>query len=451
MEGTDLRRARISQLNQTLSNRMLVWFGIRGEDATPLLALDAFGASFAITAPLGSATLSDGRDVTLEEMSGTRVDLDAYDLDFDSSPSADAFRNQMLSTLSTDSVLVTYRPSAFTSGLAFSMEDTMDLAGMYKDRQWAFEHKPWVETQLERRGVRTLGWTYVADSRMSIASRALSDGPIVLRTNRDSGGVGITLVETEDELRGHWPNQSDHFAGVAPYIADAVPVNLSGCVFGDGSITRHPPSVQLIGVDGVTSRRFGYCGNDFAAIKTLSADVLDGLDRLLLQVGEWLSGECYVGAFGVDALVRGDEVIFTEVNARMQGSTWMSAQIAQRLDLPDLVLDHVAASLSLDRGYQSPTVREWTEMQPAVAHLVVHNISDGSVASTHADGKLFGTERWTLDPGERPIEPGGVLGRLVWPEQITTDGFSISAEARAAVSRRSSSFANDEGLAGEHE
>lgn len=439
-DAKDVRRRRIAELNAFLGNRALVWFGIRGHDATPLLALDSFRASFAVTAKVGSASLGARRDVTLEELSGIRVDLDAYDLDFDASEAADHFRSEMLASLSTDCVLITYRPSAFTSGLAFSMEDTLDLAGMYKDRQWSFEHKPWVETQLTRRGVPTLGWTYVADSRRSIASRALLDGPIVLRTNRDSGGVGITLIETDDELEANWPTQSDHFAGIAPYIADAIPVNLSGCVFADGSISCHPPSVQLIGVASVTTRRFGYCGNDFGAIKELSPRALDGLQQLLTSVGEWLSDECYIGAFGVDALVRGNDVIFTEVNARMQGSTWLSSQIAQRLDLPDLVLDHLAASLSLSRGYLSPSVREWASMQPYVSHLVVHNTADVPVTSDGADPVIIGAEHWAVDPGRLQVAPGGVLGRLVWPEQITKDGFTISVEARAAVSLRCSSF-----------
>lgn len=438
----DLRQTRISELNRSIGHRLLIWFGIRGEDAAPLLALDAFGASFSVTAKVGSATLDSTRDITLEQLSGVRVDLDRYDLDFDPSAAADTFRTELLSVLSTDCVLVTYRPSEFTSGLAFSMEDTLTLAGMYKDRQRAFEHKPWVETQIARRGVRTLDWTYVADSRRSIAVRKLEDGPLVLRTGRDSGGVGIDLVRTPEDLEERWPEQTDQFAAVARYLEDAIPVNLSGCVFADGSVSCHPPSVQLIGIESMTTRRFGYCGNDFGLVKDLPPSALDGLHDMLLTVGGWLCDERYLGAFGVDALVRGDEVLFTEVNARMQGSTSLSAQIAQRLDLPDLVLDHVAASLQLTMGYQSPTVREWVSMQPDVSHLVVHNVSDGRLVNVDGDPLVTGNEQWTLDPGHVTVDPGGVLGRLLWPGRITDDGFSICNDARTAVDRRRANFAD---------
>ncbi len=419
---------------------MLIWFGIRGEDGAPLLALDAFGASFSLTAKVGSATFDRTHDVTLEELSDVRVDLDRYDLDLDPSAAADAFRNALLSMVSTDCVLVTYRPSAFTSGLAFSMEDALTLAGMYKDRQRAFEHKPWVETQLARRGIRTLDWTYVADSRRSLAVRKLEDGPLVLRTSRDSGGVGIALVRTPEDLEERWPDQNDQFVAIARYLEDTIPVNLSGCVFADGSVSCHPPSVQLIGIESMTTRRFGYCGNDFGLVKDLTPSALDGLHAVLLVVGGWLHEERYLGAFGVDALVRGDEVMFTEVNARMQGSTSLSAQIAQRLDLPDLVLDHVAASLQLTMGYRSPTVREWVSMQPDLSHLVVHNVSDAALINVAGDPDVTGNERWTLDPGDVSVDQGGVLGRLVWRDRITDDGFSICDDARVTVDRRRAGF-----------
>jgi hypothetical protein len=442
MGVSNSRTKRIVELNRVIGHRLLIWFGIRGEDAVPLLALDAFGASFSVTARTGSATLDRSCDLTLEELSGLRVDLDRYDLDLDSSPAANAFRSGLLRASSTHCVLVTYRPSAFTSALAFSMQDTLILAGMYKDRQRAFEHKPWVETQLAGRGVRSLGWTYVADSRRAIAARALNHGPLVLRTSRDSGGVGISLVRTADELVQHWPNQEDQFVAIAPYLDCSVPVNLSGCVFPDGSISCHPPSVQLIGAESMTVQRFGYCGNDFSLIKDLSASALDALHGLLLAVGNWLYHERYLGAFGVDALVRGDEVFFTEVNARMQGSTSMSAQVAQQLDLPDLVLDHVAANLGLGSGYRSPTVREWVSAQPDLAHLILHNVSNTDVVNVSGNPNIIGNERWALDPGDVRINPGGVLGRLIWPGRVTEDGFSIDSDARAIVDSRRACFAD---------
>lgn len=434
------RESLIADLNRSIGHKKLIWFGIRGEDAAPLLALDAFGASFALTAVMGGASLDPEHDVALEGLCGFRMDLDRYDLDSDLSPSADDFRDQLIAATSTECVLVTYRPSAFTSSLAFSMEDTMSLAGMHLDRQRGFEHKPWVETQLSQREVRTLGWRYIADSRRSIVLRTLEDGPLVIRTSRGSGGVGVSLVRTAEDLELLWPDESDHFAAVAPYVDDAIPVNLSGCVFADGSISCHPPSVQLIGDEALTSRPFGYCGNCFSSIKGLTPAALDALQELLLTVGAWLHEERYLGAFGVDALVRGDDVLFTEVNARMQGSTALSAQIAQRLDLPDLVLDHLASNLGLPKAHRSPTVRDWASMQPDVAHVIVHNSDPETMVNVGGEPQVLDGERWTLEPGLLGIESGGVLGRLVWPGRVTDDGFSVSDPVRAAIEHRRTHF-----------
>ena len=137
------------------------------------------------------------------------------------------------------------------------MSDTMTLAGPWKDRQSAFEHKPWVERSLALRGVRGLNWQYVADEHRSRAKRLLASGPHILRASRTSGGVGIVAVATEEEVDRFWPEQPDTFVAVAPFLESAMPLNFSGCVFADGSLRLHPPSVQLIGIASCVDRRFG--------------------------------------------------------------------------------------------------------------------------------------------------------------------------------------------------
>jgi hypothetical protein len=440
--STVLRSAR-----RALAGRRLVWFGTRGEDGEALLQVPELAASFAISAPLRSARLAPECNQTLERLAGDRPDLDRHDIDLDRSEPAWDFRRNLLREVSTRCVVVTYRPARLVSTMAFSMTETMTLAGLFKDRQTAFEHKPWVETTLAKRGVRTLGWRYVAHEHCARVERLARGGPVVLRASRASGGVGVVRVDCATEIAERWPADDDGFVGVAPYLGEAVPLNLSGCVYSNGVVRLHPPSVQLIGIPTLTERPFGYCGNDFGAVGALDDDVLDQFDALGRAVGDWLHSERYVGAFGIDALALDGQIHFTEVNARFQGSSALSAEIADELELPNLFVEHLAASLGVAPVGDGLTVREWVRRQPSRSHLVVHNISELVRVRAAEAPSLPALERGArltqlLAPGVRGL-PGAALCRLVLPRSVTTSGFEIDEQAQQSIDELHACFGQE--------
>lgn len=436
---------RIDEIRERLAGRRLIWFGIRGEDGEALLSLPELDASYAVTAPLRSASVPRGSNVTLEEITGRRPDLDRPDIDheLEAGSGADAFRRRLLREVSERCVVMTYRPTALVTALAFSMAETMTLAGLDRDRQLIFENKPWVERALGARGVRGLGWRYVADEHRSRVKRMLARGPHVLRASRASGGVGIVPVETERDIGRYWPSQPEAFVAVAPFLADAIPVNFSGCVFADGTARLHPPSVQLIGIHSCTDRPFGYCGNDFAAPFQLGDSVLSELDGLGRSVAEWLHEERYRGAFGVDALVHNGRVYFTEVNPRFQGSSALSAELASRLDVPDLFLDHLAATLGVPASPSELSLLDWAHEQAPVSRVVVHNtgsqpLQHRGVAAMPARSPDFQVGQLARDAS---VDPGGTLFCLTFPRAVTRTGFSLNDETASLVAAVSGSFA----------
>lgn len=427
MSSGGSKYAALAKIREVLDGRRLVWFGIRGEDGESLLQLEELQASCSVTAALRSGSLAQADNVTLESISGRRPDLDRHDIDLDTSESAADFRRRLLRQVSGRCVVMTYRPAAFVSALAFSMADTMELAGPFKDRQSAFEHKPWVETSLARRGVRTLGWRYVHDEERGRVRRLLDAGPMVLRANRSSGGVGIVRIDSADEIDAEWPYDPDGFVAVAPFLDGAVPLNVSACLFPDGALRVHPPSLQLVGIEGCTDRPFGYCGNDFGAISALDNSELEQFDSLVRDVGGWLYDQRYVGAFGIDALLHDGLVYFTEVNARFQGSSALSAVIAEKLDVPDLFLDHLAATLMLPALAEGMSLMTWAKEQPPVAHVVVHNTDSIPMRWTGSRDprRTAAAVRPAQVPFDVVVEPGGVLFRLLSERGITETGFEI--------------------------
>lgn len=398
-----------------------MWFGIRGTDAAPLLRVPQFAASFSIVDRLGAASLDT--TICLESITGRRVDLDAYDMDLDSSDEARRFRGELLRVANTTTAVASYRPSHLVETVVLSGGPTCRRVGMFKERQSAYEFKPWVERELAGSGGRVIPWRYVADEYRSAVGDMLNDGPIVLRATRGSGGEGVTLLRSVDDLEELWPSRDDGIASVARFIDPAVPTNVAGCVYRDGTVAIHPLSIQLIGIPECTDRPFGYCGNDFAAAASFSAAQLADIEAEFGIVGRWLASTGYIGAFGLDLLVSDAGVFITEVNARLQGSSALSSELCAVAGFPDIVTEHVAAGLGLPPPSRRPLLAELVEAIEPASQVIIH-------APQCVDDvtKILGApSRTDLDPppSVSTVDPGAVIARLFYRGSVTANGYCL--------------------------
>lgn len=437
----------LRRIDAAIGRRKLVWLGIRGHDAMPLRHLSQFEDCFAVTAPMGAAQLR--MDVTLKELTGVRVDLDQYEIDEDERPALLEFRRMLLESLNTDSVVATYRPSHFLSNAHFASLDTAQCLGMFKERHTAFEHKPWVETQLAARGVRTIPWRYLAEERRAELASFLTSGPVVLRASRSSGGTGVVLLSDIEQLDASWEMRPDALIAVAPFLRDAAPLNVGACVFPDGTVTVHPASYQLIGIPECTVRRFGYCGNDLGLFAQLDPEIIRQVDEMTRAVGVWLWTQNYVGAYGIDVMVDGDTVYFGEVNPRFQGSTALTTGACEEAGEGDLMLDHLAACLGLeaDPGNDSRTLLDWSRLLPPVSQIILHNLQDADVglvdptALSPRTALPVHTELVPLNGSS--VAPGAILARLVAPESVSVSGYELIEPFQTYVGRMVEGFHSD--------
>ena len=424
----------LDAVENALGRRKLVWLGTRGHDAVGLLDIRQFSEVFSIAAPLNA--LSIEVDVCLETLSGRRANLDVYTIDDDLGDEARSLRRQLHESLGEPAALAAYRPLRILPAVCFPRIDFVTYLGMFPERQAAFEHKPWVETEMRKLGVPTVPWRYFSDGDSSrVADEFLGVDGFVMRTNRSDGGFGLSPVGEEGRGRGAVPAHEDGFFAAAPLWLPHVPLNVNACVFGDGRVTVHGPSVQLIGVDGATSRRFGYCGNDFGAVKQLETRHLDSLHDITLTAGAWLGRQGYIGAFGVDAMVYQDVVYLVEINSRFQGSSMMSVLLDRALGLADVFMCHLAAFLGLDAP---PTegLATLAREQPACSQVVYHNCSASpALARSGANPAPAGAEVQILPaPGVR-VEPEAILFRAVYARSVTRDGMALRAADTSELDR----------------
>jgi hypothetical protein len=364
-----------------------------------------------------------------EDLTGVRVDLDAWDIDdhLDSDATRD-FRRSMLAALSGASAMVAYRPSRFLSAVWFARQDRCLNLSLFGAHQAAFEHKPWVESAVSLLGLPCIPWIYVADEEQYRARTLLQESAIILRRSRGSGGTGITRIESEAALADFWPEDSEAFVSVAPFLEDTLPVNVGATVWKD-AVTVHRPSVQLIGIPGCVTRPFGYCGNDFGAAVALPSTVIDEIERSTVAIGTWMRSHGYRGTFGVDFLIHDGQPLFTEVNPRFQGSTSASSRLDIEEDMPCLLLEHVAAMLDCPAPPNRPLSQQ-VASSPPWSQLIVHWTGpesrfidpNGFVSSV---GRARSARADVMCRRDLLVNPGGVVVRLSASDAMTDDGYSL--------------------------
>ena len=422
-------RLRTGELERSLGNRALVYVGPRGLDALPLMGLHNLEAVFGLIAPSGL----DLHERCLEEISGIRVELNSYSLDEDDSPPSELLRRELYARFARPCAVVAYAPSqTLTRGWLMGGGAAIPLA-LFFEKQTCFDFKPWVERELQTLGVQTIPWTYSHSLESSSAMEPLLEGrSVVVRLPRSRGGLSVWLVSSPDELASLAVALAPaRLVCVGPYLESDFSVNVNACVFRCGATTIHGASVQLVGVEPCTTRALGYAGNDFGAITALSGTALGELDSLTRLVGRWLASQGFIGAFGLDALVRGDDVTFVELNPRFQASSAMAAMIDDALERPNQYLNHVAAFIGLDPA-DSLSLGDLVRKQGSHAQAMVYNRDSDPVSMVSPPAAPFLQARLLPRP-EIVVNPQAILAALWFEHMITTTGYDLSAVAAEAV------------------
>lgn len=423
-----------------LGNRALWWIGSRGCDAGALANIPQLAGTMSLTAPM------HGRPaICLEDATGHRVDLDAYDPAEESTASAEvSLWSALDDVLHQPTALLPYRGYDQLVLPRFSRRPATTMLGAFPPLLRMLEFKPYVETELGRLGLRVLPWRYVARSDLGLLARELENGAAVFRPAQTSGGHGFFVAHDLNGLIDAWPEDGPELLATSSLLSDAVSLNVSGVVW-PSTTTLHPASIQLIGVPGLTSRQFGYCGSDFAAVGDLGLDVLDDFELMAHQVGDWLRSHRYRGVFGMDALWHDGRLYFVEVNPRFQGSTTASAMVSAALDLPCAYLEHLGVFLGLNPPARRRLRDMWSDAPP-LSTLTIHNVevvpcrgASGLVAALNDHPSPLGVD--LLPEPTTVVAPGGALARVFVDASVTSDGADLDETWRSRLDRWNDSMA----------
>jgi hypothetical protein len=432
---------RLDEVTRRLGKRNLIWLGFRGADSSVLLQIPQFSRVFSITAPLEAAPAI--AETCLEVLQKRRADVHTYNPDDDSSEEAGRLHQLLFAELSKPTAVLTYRPDKFFATAYFPQSGNVEYFGLFYARQSAFENKPWVESELKKYGIRTIPWRYYMLHNLSELAHLISQGPIVVRSDKLSigGGGNMVIIRDQSETANLPGTGHDFLISVSSYLEPSVPLNVNACVFQDGSVSLHGPSLQLIGITSCTNLVLGYCGNDFSQVRNLDVTILNELEEMVIRVGKWLASMGYLGVFGVDAIEYKGHVYFSEINPRFQNSSVIAAQLDEELDRPDMYLNQMAVFFGLPAPPCIP-LRELAKQQRGISQIICNNrYRQPVLLKDIVKLEQKNIEFALLPAGDVEIVPEGLLFRAVIKGSVTENGKSLLPTYERGIAAAAGLFA----------
>jgi hypothetical protein len=139
------------------------------------------------------------------------------------------------------------------------------------------------------------------------------------------------------------------------------------------------PSVQIVGTSGCTSRAEIYCGNDFSAVGSVPKSIREEVCTIMEKIGLFMGAKGFLGLFGMDFLLNGDEVLALEINPRFQGSTMLLSLLqVDRGEIPLAAL-HVMQFMGIIEEFTQDFLEQSKSMYRRPyngAHLIVHSLKE---------------------------------------------------------------------------
>jgi predicted ATP-grasp superfamily ATP-dependent carboligase len=265
---------------------------------------------------------------------------------------------------------------------AYSRDRAMRVAAIRAELKARLDDKIWMRSQLKALGLAvpnhvTLsgGIPRYSDLRCRLGAR------FIVQSRVGSAGIGTYDIGCESDLELLGPRLGNDAWLASEYVGDTT-VNIHGLIA--DAVELSPPSIQLSGVPELVGVRHGYCGNDFGAVAELPTAVVNSCRALARSIGVWLKSEGYLGIFGVDFACDDDRVRVLEVNPRLQGSSWLLADVEERSGKLSLIVKHVLAYLGADWPNDAGTDVDLSAAQGIlhlrsdVAHVVSHTLRCGT-------------------------------------------------------------------------
>ncbi len=157
-----------------------------------------------------------------------------------------------------------------------------------------------------------------------------TDGTYILQKVISSGGYETRKMSFEGCKNYVSENSSEEEYIVSPYLTNAVPINVHMVIFDDDCIV-FPPSLQIL---QESQRHFIYIGADFHT--NFASKVYTEIIVASKKLANCMRNMGYRGVCGIDYMLTKNKLLFLEVNARFQSSTFLLNRLLSEKELPSV-------------------------------------------------------------------------------------------------------------------
>lgn len=358
----------------------------------------------------------------------------------------DAFKNVAIQQLPGYSFL-TYNPVTI---------DDPDLRHRFimQEKRFAmtYENKAWLrETfgdQLPFASHQIVDLEYVRKTSNAYKELASNGVPFVLQHEQLSGGKGTFIIKTDSDLTAALASlPAMGKLVISSYVDGAVERSIQ-CVMTRHGLIRGPLQKQIVrhpalcnlGKENVNA----FCGAEVGTITT-SPDIEQKIAACLKEIELTMRRDGYKGIFGIDFLIRGNELYVLEINARLTGVTPLLTALYQPdRDIPFVLLHALelsGAKYSIDYPVapQQCTAGSLMILQSHEREIVrldrtvdsgVYRLHSGTLQLVRKDARFAAS-----DPSDVFI-----VQQYVPPQTVVKPGSRVAA----VLSRRAVTDANDQ-------
>lgn len=290
-----------------------------------------------------------------------------------------------------------------------------------------------------------------------------TDGTYILQKVISSGGYETRKMSLDECEKYVSENSSEEVYILSPYLTNAVPINVHLIIFDDDCIV-FPPSLQIL---QESQRHFIYIGADFHT--DFAPNIYSKIIVASKKLADCMRNMGYRGVCGIDYMLTQNKLLFLEVNARFQSSTFLLNCLLSEKEMPSvhelniMAFEHKKCPINTFSKFEHPKsfftvmgncIPAWYSDDGKLPEIIDSIIHDGfsSKSKTTTDAYLFRALvnrnlGWVNPDNELNIAPNIRPDSKIWRNKIRSNsllelkisllnqGIRISPNASAAMQK----------------
>ncbi len=170
---------------------------------------------------------------------------------------------------------------------------------------------------------------------------------LIIQFNRGHTGDSTILIENGEKFIHIKNTFPDRTVKIVEFIDSPLTYTLNGCITKSGCYAGGL-CYQITGVERLAHSKSATVGNDYSVRKGINEEILEKIKTEFNKISEKMKSHGYRGMFGIDLIIRNEEVYIIEVNARQTQSVPFYTKLQLSKDEIPLSMLHLAEFLDIE-------------------------------------------------------------------------------------------------------